>query len=68
MNRYTEGHAIIPDNEFEEINEAYIGWRSPTGGCPSAPGPCDGTFSFKIGRQTVIYDNHRWVGGCDLAK
>ena len=62
INRYTEGHAIIPDNEFEEINEAYIGWRSPTGGCPSAPGPCDGTFSFKIGRQTVIYDNHRWVG------
>ena len=62
INRYTEGHAIIPDNEFEEISEAYIGWRSPTGGCPNSPGPCDGTFSFKLGRQTVIYDNHRWIG------
>ncbi len=62
QNRAIEGHAIIPDNEFEEINEAYIGWRSPTGGCPNSPGPCDGTFSFKLGRQTVIYDNHRWVG------
>lgn len=62
VNRYTEGYAIIPDNDFEEINELYIGWRAPTGGCPSAPGPCDGPLSFKIGRQTVIYDNHRWVG------
>ncbi len=62
INRFTEGHAIIPDNNFEEINEAYIGWRSSTGGCPNAPGPCDGTFSFKLGRQTIIYDNHRWVG------
>lgn len=62
VNRHAEGYAIIPDNDFEEINEAYIGWRAPTGGCPSAPGPCDGPLSFKLGRQTVIYDNHRWVG------
>ncbi len=62
VNRMNEGHAIIPDNDFEEINEAYIGWRSPTGGCPNSPDPCDGTFSFKLGRQTVIYDNHRWIG------
>ncbi len=62
MNRYIEGHAIIPDNDFEEIGEAYIGWRAPTGGCPSVPGPCDRPLSFKLGRQTVIYDNHRWVG------
>lgn len=62
QNRAAEGHAIIPDNDFEEINEAYIGWRSPSGGCPNSPDPCDGTFSFKLGRQTVIYDNHRWVG------
>ena len=62
INRAREGHAIIPDNDFTEINEAYIGWRSPTGGCPNAPGPCNGNTSFKLGRQTVIYDNHRWVG------
>ncbi len=62
VNRHAEGYAIIPDNDFEEINEAYIGWRAPTGGCPSAPGPCDGPLSFKLGRQTIIYDNHRWVG------
>ncbi|MXY14143.1 MAG: hypothetical protein F4Y53_00375 [Proteobacteria bacterium] len=62
INRHAEGYAIIPDNDFEEINEAYIGWRAPTGGCPSAPGPCDGPLSFKLGRQTIIYDNHRWVG------
>ena len=62
QNRMAEGHAIIPDNDFEEINELYIGWRAPTGGCPSAPGPCDGPLSVKLGRQTIIYDNHRWVG------
>ena len=60
--RIAQGHAVIPDNTFSEVNEAYIGWRSPTGGCPFAPGPCDGTTSFKLGRQTIIYDNHRWVG------
>jgi len=60
--RIQQGHAVIPDNNFAEVNEAYIGWRSPTGGCPFAPGPCDGNTSFKLGRQTIIYDNHRWVG------
>ncbi len=60
--RVAEGHAIIPDNNFEEVEEFYIGWRSPTGGCPMAPGPCSGNTSFKLGRQLIIYDNHRWVG------
>jgi len=60
--RITEGHALIPDNNFEEINEAYIGWRSPTGSCPNAPEPCNGNTSIKLGRQAIIYDNHRWVG------
>ena len=61
-NRLAEGHAIIPDNDFGEVNEAYIGWRSGSGGCPNTPGFCDGNLSFKLGRQTIIYDNHRWVG------
>ncbi|MBW9265272.1 MAG: alginate export family protein [Candidatus Thiodiazotropha sp. (ex. Lucinisca nassula)] len=60
--RIAEGHALIPDNNFEEINEAFIGWRSATGGCPNAPGACNGHTSFKLGRQSIIYDNHRWVG------
>lgn len=62
QNRVNEGHAIIPDNDFEEIEELYIGWRSPTGGCPMAPGPCSGNTSFKLGRQLIAYDNHRWIG------
>ncbi len=61
-NRAAEGHAIIPDNDFGEVNEAYIGWRSGSGSCPNTPGFCDGNTSFKLGRQTIIYDNHRWVG------
>lgn len=61
-NRIAEGHAIIPDNDFGEVNEAYIGWRSGSGSCPNSPGFCDGNLSFKLGRQTIIYDNHRWVG------
>ena len=61
-NRLAEGHAIIPDNDFGEVNEAYIGWRDGTGGCPNTPGFCDGNLSFKLGRQTIIYDNHRWIG------
>ncbi len=61
-NRINAGHAIIPDNEFEEVNEAYIGWRSHEGGCPNSPDPCSGTTSVKVGRQEIIYDNHRWVG------
>ncbi|MES9949522.1 MAG: alginate export family protein [Candidatus Thiodiazotropha sp.] len=60
--RIAEGHALIPDNNYEEINEAFIGWRSATGGCPNAPGACNGHTSFKLGRQSIIYDNHRWVG------
>lgn len=60
--RIQQGHAIIPDNNFAEVNEALIGWRSSTGGCPSAPGPCNGTTSIKLGRQSILYDNHRWVG------
>lgn len=61
-NRINAGHAVIPDNDYEEINEAYIGWRSHTGGCPNSPDPCNGNTSFKLGRQQIIYDNHRWVG------
>ena len=60
--RLTEGHAIIPDNQFGEVNEAFIGWRSGSGACANSPGFCDGKTSFKLGRQTIIYDNHRWVG------
>jgi hypothetical protein len=61
-NRLAEGHAIIPDNTFGELNEFYIGWRSGSGACPNSPGFCDGNTSFKLGRQSIIYDNHRWVG------
>ncbi len=61
-NRLAEGNAIIPDNDFGEVNEAYIGWRSGSGSCANSPGFCDGKTSFKLGRQTIIYDNHRWVG------
>ena len=61
--RAAEGHAIIPDSNFAEWNEAFIGWRSGTStDCGFIPGPCDGKFSAKLGRQTIIYDNHRWVG------
>ncbi len=60
--RIAEGHAIIPDNDFEEFNEAYIGWRSATSGCPNSPEGCNGATTVKLGRQTIIYDNHRWVG------
>ena len=62
VNRINEGYAIIPDNEFTEWNEAYVGWRAASGGCPNSPDPCNGNLSFKLGRQEVIYDNHRWVG------
>ena len=64
-NRIAEGHAIIPDNTFGEVNEAYIGWRSGNNtSCGASPGAgfCDGSTSVKLGRQTIIYDNHRWVG------
>jgi len=60
--RVAEGYSLIPDNEFEEINEAYIGWRNPSSGCTNTPGGCNGNTTVKLGRQTVIYDNHRWVG------
>lgn len=60
--RIAEGHSLIPDNNFAEINEAYIGWRSPTGGCPNAPESCNGNTSVKVGRQSIIFNNHRWVG------
>jgi hypothetical protein len=61
-NRLAEGNAIIPDNDFAEVNEAYIGWRNGSGACANSPGFCDGKTSFKLGRQTIIYDNHRWIG------
>ena len=61
-NRAAEGHAVIPDSEFEEVNEAYLGWRWPTGGCPNSPDPCNGNTSVKVGRQQITYNNHRWVG------
>ncbi len=60
--RIAEGHSLIPDNNFAEINEAFIGWRSPTGGCPNAPDSCNGRTSVKLGRQSIIFNNHRWVG------
>ncbi len=60
--RIAAGHSIIPDNEFQEINEAYIGWRSATSGCPDASEDCNGGTTVKLGRQTIIYNNHRWVG------
>ncbi len=60
--RIQTGAAVIPDNNFQEVNEAYIGWRSGSGSCANSPGFCDGKTSFKLGRQTIIYDNHRWVG------
>ena len=60
--RVAEGHSLIPDNNFKEINEAYLGWRSATSGCPNAPGGCNGDTTVKFGRQAIIYDNHRWVG------
>jgi len=60
--RIAEGHALIPDNNFAEVNEAYIAYRNPTSGCPNAPGGCNGNTTVKAGRQTIIYDNHRWVG------
>ena len=41
-NRIAAGHAVIPDNDFEEVNQLYIGWRSHTGGCPNSPDPCSG--------------------------
>ena len=61
-NRLAEGNAVIPDNEFGEVNELFLGWRSGSGSCANSPGFCDGKTSFKLGRQTIIYDNHRWVG------
>ncbi len=61
--RLAEGHAIIPDNEFAEWNEAYIGWRLGSyQKCGSTPPPCGAPISLKVGRQTIIYDNHRWIG------
>ena len=60
-NRIAEGHAIIPDNDFEEVNEFYLGWRNHAE-CPNSPDTCNGNTSIKLGRQEIIYDNHRWVG------
>ena len=60
--RIAEGYSLIPDNEFQEINNAYIGWRSAASGCPNTPGGCNGPTTIKLGRQAIIYDNHRWVG------
>lgn len=59
--RIAEGYALIPDNKFEEVNEAYIGWRSAHG-CPNSPEGCDGKTTVKVGRQEIIFNNHRWVG------
>ena len=60
--RIAAGHSVIPDPQKEEFNEAYIGWRSASSGCESAPGGCNGSTTVKAGRQQIIYDNHRWVG------
>ena len=70
--RIRAGHSIIPDPEADEINEAYLGWRNANS-CPPdarpedlpalrALGDCNGSSTVKLGRQTIIYDNHRWVG------
>lgn len=61
INRINEGYGVIPDNEYAEWNEAYVGWRN-VGSCTNSPDLCDGNFSVKLGRQEIIYDNHRWVG------
>ncbi len=58
--RIAEGHAIIADNPFIEVNQAFIGWRGGARDC--AEGDCKGGTTVKLGRQTIIYDNHRWVG------
>ncbi len=60
--RIRAGYAVIPDNNFVEFNEAYLGWRSATSGCKNAPGGCNGSTTVKVGRQSIIYNNHRWVG------
>lgn len=57
-----EGYSLIPDSPFTEVNEAYLGWRSPSSGCTNAPENCDGSTTIKLGRQIITYDNHRWVG------
>ncbi len=54
--RIAAGHSIIPDNNFAEVNQAFIGWRS-YGGVGK-----NGDTTIKVGRQTIIYNNHRWVG------
>lgn len=59
--RIAAGHAIIPDNPFLEFNEAFIGWRSANG-CMHSPSRCNGNTTVKVGRQTIAYDNQRWVG------
>ena len=51
-----EGHAIIPDNDFEEINHAFIAYRGPD------PATVLGQTTVKLGRQEIVYDNQRWVG------
>ncbi len=60
--RNAVGSSIIPDPKKVEFQQAYIGWRSATSGCTSAPGGCNGATTVKAGRQEIIYDNHRWVG------
>ncbi len=60
--RIAEGHSVIADNSYQEFNEAYLGWRSASSGCSNAPGGCNGSTTVKIGRQGIIYNNHRWVG------
>lgn len=51
-----EGHALIPDPEATEINEAYIAYRGPD------EANFLGQTTVKVGRQTILYNNHRWVG------
>ena len=60
--RIAEGYALIPDGNSAEVNEAFIGWRSSTSSCPNEPKGCNGDTTIKAGRQTIIFDNHRWVG------
>lgn len=43
-------YSIVADPEVTEINQAYISYS----GVPQT--------KLKLGRQVIIYDNHRWIG------
>lgn len=47
-NRRTE-YPLVADPEAAEINQAWLGWKK-------------GAFATTVGRQRLVYDNHRWIG------